>query len=67
MPDLLLIDGGRGQLARVRAVLQDLGFADLPVVAVAKGEGRRAGARAAVPPGEAAGRSICRPIRRRCT
>jgi excinuclease ABC subunit C len=43
IPDLLLIDGGRGQLARVRAVLQDLGFAELPVVAIAKGEGRRPG------------------------
>ncbi len=43
VPDLLLIDGGRGQLARVRGVLQDLGFAELPVVAVAKGEGRKPG------------------------
>jgi excinuclease ABC subunit C len=43
IPDLLLIDGGRGQLTRVRAVLQELGFAELPVVAVAKGQGRKPG------------------------
>ena len=43
IPDLLLIDGGRGQLTRVRAVLQELGFAELPLVAIAKGEGRRPG------------------------
>jgi excinuclease ABC subunit C len=43
VPDLLLIDGGRGQLARVRTTLQELGFAELPVVAIAKGEGRRPG------------------------
>jgi excinuclease ABC subunit C len=43
MPDLLLIDGGRGQLASVRAVLLELGLGDLPVFAVAKGAGRRPG------------------------
>jgi len=43
-PDLLVVDGGRGQLARAVAVLSDLGFADQPVVALAK---ERAGAEAA--------------------
>jgi excinuclease ABC subunit C len=43
LPDLLLIDGGRGQLARVRDVLDELGCADVPTFAVAKGEGRRPG------------------------
>jgi excinuclease ABC subunit C len=43
-PDLLVVDGGRGQLARAVAVLSDLGFADQPVVALAK---ERAGNEAA--------------------
>ncbi|NPA31494.1 MAG: excinuclease ABC subunit UvrC [Chloroflexi bacterium] len=39
LPDLLLIDGGRGQLNRARAVLERFGLADrLPVVALAKRE-----------------------------
>jgi excinuclease ABC subunit C len=42
-PDLVLIDGGEGQLAAVRRVLADLGIDDLPVVAVAKGPDRNAG------------------------
>jgi excinuclease ABC subunit C len=43
VPDLLLIDGGAGQLAAVLPVLLDLGFGDLPVVAVSKGADRRVG------------------------
>jgi excinuclease ABC subunit C len=42
-PDLLLIDGGAGQLSSVRQVLADLGIADIPVVAIAKGPDRDAG------------------------
>ncbi len=42
-PDLILIDGGKGQLAAARAVLADLGLADLPAVGVAKGEERKPG------------------------
>lgn len=42
-PDLLLIDGGAGQLAEVMAVMADLGVDDIPVVAVAKGPNRDAG------------------------
>jgi excinuclease ABC subunit C len=42
-PDLVLIDGGPGQLAAVRSVLDDLGIADLPLVGVAKGVDRDAG------------------------
>ena len=35
-PDLLLIDGGKGQLAAVVEVMQELGFAGLPVAGLAK-------------------------------
>jgi excinuclease ABC subunit C len=43
MPDVLLIDGGKGQLAQANAVLKDLGVPNVYVVGVAKGEERRAG------------------------
>ncbi|GAB4167928.1 MAG: excinuclease ABC subunit UvrC [Wenzhouxiangellaceae bacterium] len=43
MPDLILIDGGRGQSDRARVVLAELGLADIPVVGIAKGPARRAG------------------------
>jgi excinuclease ABC subunit C len=43
LPDLLLIDGGAGQVAQAHAVLADFGFADVRVVGVAKGEARRPG------------------------
>ncbi|MBX7492514.1 excinuclease ABC subunit UvrC [Qipengyuania sp. 1NDW9] len=37
-PDLLLIDGGKGQVSSVMAVLEDLGIADdVPVIGIAKG------------------------------
>ncbi|PLX38370.1 MAG: excinuclease ABC subunit C [Hyphomicrobiales bacterium] len=42
-PDLLLIDGGRGQLRAVAETLADLGIDDLPLVGVAKGPDRNAG------------------------
>jgi excinuclease ABC subunit C len=42
-PDFVLIDGGAGQLTAARAVLQDLGVTDLPLVAMAKGPDRDAG------------------------
>ena len=42
-PDLLLIDGGRGQLNVAREVLAELGLGDLPVAAIAKGPERNAG------------------------
>jgi excinuclease ABC subunit C len=42
-PDLLLIDGGAGQLSAVRGILDDLGVTDLPVVGIAKGPNRDAG------------------------
>jgi len=42
-PDLLLIDGGAGQLSAVCGVLDELGLASIPVVAIAKGPDRDAG------------------------
>ncbi|HXA70101.1 MAG TPA: excinuclease ABC subunit UvrC [Stellaceae bacterium] len=42
-PDLVLIDGGEGQLAVAQQVLADLGIADVPLVAIAKGPDRDAG------------------------
>ena len=42
-PDLLLIDGGKGQLSAVCEILEDAGIHDVPVVAVSKGPDRNAG------------------------
>jgi excinuclease ABC subunit C len=42
-PDLVLLDGGRGQLNSVCEVLADLGLEDLAVAAIAKGPERDAG------------------------
>ena len=42
-PDLVLIDGGLGQLNAAREVLAELGCDDIPLVAVAKGPDRDAG------------------------
>jgi len=42
-PDLILVDGGRGQLAVACSVLVELGLPDIPVVGVAKGADRRPG------------------------
>lgn len=42
-PDLLIVDGGKGQLAAVSEVLSELGLRDMPVVSVAKGRDRDAG------------------------
>jgi len=43
MPDVLLIDGGRGQLTQARSALDELGVDSVVLVGVAKGEERRAG------------------------
>jgi excinuclease ABC subunit C len=42
-PDLLLIDGGQGQLEVVRQVLSELGLEDIATVGIAKGPDRDAG------------------------
>jgi len=42
-PDLLVIDGGKGQLTAVCEVIESMGVHDVPVVAVSKGPDRNAG------------------------
>jgi len=42
-PDVLLIDGGKGQLSSVMEVLTDLGVTGVTVVAISKGPDRNAG------------------------
>jgi excinuclease ABC subunit C len=42
-PDLILIDGGKGQISGVLPVMQEVGLSDIPLVGVAKGEERKAG------------------------
>jgi excinuclease ABC subunit C len=42
-PDLVLIDGGQGQVGAVLEIMADLGVDDIPVVGVAKGPDRDAG------------------------
>ncbi len=42
-PDLLLIDGGAGQVSAVNEILEELGVEDVPMVGVAKGVDRDAG------------------------
>ncbi|MBN2647575.1 MAG: excinuclease ABC subunit UvrC [Thiotrichales bacterium] len=43
LPDLIVIDGGKGQLNQAIEVLKQLQLDFLPLVSVAKGEGRKAG------------------------
>jgi len=57
-PDLLLIDGGKGQLSAVCETLEDAGVQDVPVVAISKGPDRNAGREVMHLPG---GREITLP------
>ncbi len=43
LPDILFIDGGKGQVAQAMAVLQDLQLSGVEVIGVAKGVTRKAG------------------------
>lgn len=43
LPDVLLVDGGKGQLNMARDVMQELGFSELTLLGVAKGVTRKAG------------------------
>jgi excinuclease ABC subunit C len=43
LPDLILVDGGKGQLRQAEEVLAELGLGGIPVVGIAKGRSLRAG------------------------
>jgi len=42
-PDLLLIDGGSGQVSAAHGIMSELGVSDIPLIGVAKGVNRNAG------------------------
>ncbi len=42
-PDLVLIDGGKGQYSSARETMNDLGLNEIPVIAIAKGKYRNSG------------------------
>ena len=43
LPDLILIDGGKGQYSIAKEVLDEFGLHDLPMIAIAKGKERNSG------------------------
>ena len=43
IPDLVVLDGGKGQYSVGRKILDDLGFHDIPIIAIAKGKNRNKG------------------------
>ena len=43
LPDLILIDGGKGQYSVVREAMNELGLHEIPVIAIAKGKFRNSG------------------------
>ncbi len=51
-PDLILIDGGKGQVSAAYSALADLGLTDLPMLGVAKGEDRKPGLETLIFPGD---------------
>ena len=54
-PDLILIDGGKGQIAAAAAIMAELGLAHLPMIGVAKGEERKPGLETLIFPESASG------------
>ena len=42
-PDLVLIDGGKGQYSSAREVMNELGLNEIPIIAIAKGKFRNSG------------------------
>ena len=51
-PDLLLIDGGQGQLRAAQETLAEMGVTDVPLVSIAKGRDREAGRETFFMPGK---------------
>jgi excinuclease ABC subunit C len=49
LPDLLFIDGGKGQVTQAREVLQELQIDEVTIIGIAKGEERRPGLETLVP------------------
>jgi len=43
LPDLVMVDGGKGQYSVSRELLNELGLHEMPVIAIAKGKNRNAG------------------------
>ena len=43
LPDLILIDGGKGQYSVARKAINELGLYDIPIIAIAKGKFRNSG------------------------
>ena len=43
IPDLILIDGGKGQYSSAKEVLNEFGLYELPMIAIAKGKHRNSG------------------------
>jgi len=58
MPDLILIDGGHGQVEKARAALEEFQLAHLPLVGVSKGRDRRVGDEKLVFPGDPSARTL---------
>ncbi len=58
LPDLLFIDGGRGQLHQAERVLDDFQIQGVILIGVAKGEGRKAGLETLFVSGQAQGISL---------
>ena len=43
LPDLVMVDGGKGQYSTSRNLLNELGLHDMPVIAISKGKNRNSG------------------------
>ncbi len=52
LPDLILIDGGKGQVSSACEVMNELGLSDIAMIGVAKGEERKAGMEQMIVPGK---------------
>ena len=43
LPDLLIVDGGKGQMSKAKAVMEELGITQITLLGIAKGTTRKAG------------------------